>query len=273
MAQISKGDTFTNGEQVTGSRLNQLVDSSVLLVGAITDQPSITANTLESTDTTIVNDAGSLKEATIGDILNSNLPITTSSITGGAGVDIVVTPAATRKLDVAGAFEAESINSVGNTTIGGTLTVTGASTHTGATTLTGGISGDVTISGLATASTVPTAGGHLTNKTYVDGAVSKTANGYVTMPNGLIIQWGTHLTAMANYNVATITFPIAFPTACFTVQLTARAVTAKSSGASGLENGIKLNGTPTTTNFSVYVNWSGSGAGDTIYPTWIAIGH
>lgn len=125
MAQISKGDTFTNGEQVTGARLNQLVDSSTLLVGAITDQPSITANTLEATDTTIVNDAGTLKEATIGDILNSNLPISTSSITGGAGVDITITPAATKKLDVAGAFEAESINSVGNTTVGGNLTVTG----------------------------------------------------------------------------------------------------------------------------------------------------
>jgi hypothetical protein len=131
MAQISKGDTFTNGEQVTGARLNQLVDSSTLLVGAITDQPSITANTLEATDSTIVNDAGTLKEATIGDFLNSNLPITTSSITGGAGVDIIVTPAATRKFDVGGAFEAESINSVGAAAVGGALTVTGASTLTG----------------------------------------------------------------------------------------------------------------------------------------------
>jgi hypothetical protein len=131
MAQISKGDTFTDGEQVTGARLNQLVDSSTLLVGAITDQPSITANTLEATDSTIVNDAGTLKEATIGDILNSNLPISTSSITGGTGVDIVVTPAVGQKVDIAGAVEAESINSVANTTIGGTLTVTGASTLTG----------------------------------------------------------------------------------------------------------------------------------------------
>ena len=92
MAQISKGDTFTDGQQVTGARLNQLVDSSVLLVGAITDQPSITANTLQATDTTIVNDAGVLKEATIGDFLNSNLPVTTSSITAGNTSDIVITP-------------------------------------------------------------------------------------------------------------------------------------------------------------------------------------
>jgi hypothetical protein len=131
MAQISKGDTFVNGEQVDGTRLNQLVDSAQLLVGAITDQPSITANTLEATDTTIVNDAGVLKEATIGDFLNSNLPITTSSINGVTGADIVVAPAAGQKFDVAGAFEANSNNTVGNSTIGGNLTVTGSSTLTG----------------------------------------------------------------------------------------------------------------------------------------------
>ena len=141
MAQISKGDTFTNGEQVTGARLNQLVDSSTLLAGAITEQSNITANTVATGDSILLYDlsATALREANVSDVLGSNLPITTSAITGGAGVDIVVTPAATMKLDVAGAFEAESINSVGNTTIGGTLTVTGASTHTGATTLTGNV--------------------------------------------------------------------------------------------------------------------------------------
>ena len=102
MAQISKGDTFVDGQQVTGTRLNQLVDSSVLLVGAITDQPNITANTLEATDSTIVNDAGVLKEATIGDILNSGLDTTfdvctnettvTSALNGKTNKDINVTP-------------------------------------------------------------------------------------------------------------------------------------------------------------------------------------
>lgn len=131
MAQISKGDTFVDGQQVTGARLNQLVDSSVLLVGAITDQPSITANTLQSTDSTIVNDAGVLKEATIGDFLNSNLPVTTSSVTGGAGVDIVITPAAGQKVDVAGNIEADDVNVTDDLTVGGDLIVTGGSTLTG----------------------------------------------------------------------------------------------------------------------------------------------
>lgn len=139
MAQISKGDTFVDGQQVTGARLNQLVDSSVLLVGAITDQPSITANTLQSTDTTIVNDGGVLKEATIGDFLNSNLPITTSSITGGAGVDIAVTPAAGQKFDVGGAFESTTSNTTGNSTVGGNHTVSGNLLVTGSSTLTGNV--------------------------------------------------------------------------------------------------------------------------------------
>jgi len=131
MAQISKGDTFTDGQQVTGARLNQLVDSSVLLVGAITDQPSITANTLEATDTTIVNDAGVLKEATIGDFLNSNLPISTSSVTGGAGVDIVLTPAAGQKVDIAGNAEVDDLTVTDDLTVSGDLLVTGGSTLTG----------------------------------------------------------------------------------------------------------------------------------------------
>lgn len=146
MAQISKGDTFIDGQQVTGARLNQLVDAGQLLVGAITDQPSITANTLEATDSTIVNDAGTLKESTIGDILNSNLPITTSSITGGASVDITVTPAAGKKMDVGGAFEAESINVIGNSTVGGNQTITGDLT------VTGNIGGNINTAGNITSS-------------------------------------------------------------------------------------------------------------------------
>lgn len=142
MAQISKGDTFTDGQQVTGARLNQLVDSSVLLVGAITDQPSITANTLQATDTTIVNDAGVLKEATIGDFLNSNLPISTSAITGGTGVDLVLTPAAGQKVDVAGNIEADDINVTDDLTVGDDATISGDLVVTGSSTLTGNVIAD-----------------------------------------------------------------------------------------------------------------------------------
>jgi len=93
MAQIQKGDTFTNGQQVDAVRLNQLLDSSALLVGAITEQTTMTPNTVESTDQTIINDGGVLKKTTIGSLLNSNLPVTTSAINGVAGYDIIVAPA------------------------------------------------------------------------------------------------------------------------------------------------------------------------------------
>lgn len=119
MAQIQKGDTFTNGQQVDATRLNQLVDSSVLLVGAITEQTTMTPNTVESTDQTIINDGGVLKKTTAGSLLNSNLPITTSSINGVAGSDIVVAPASGQKFDVNGALEANTINSTGEMTVGG----------------------------------------------------------------------------------------------------------------------------------------------------------
>jgi len=92
MTQISKGDTFIDGQQVTGARLNQLVDASSLLVGAITDQTAVTANTLEATDSTLINDGGLLKKATVGDFLGSGLPVTTSVISAVANKDIVVTP-------------------------------------------------------------------------------------------------------------------------------------------------------------------------------------
>ena len=92
MAQLSKGDTFADGQQLTATRLNQLVDSGQILAGAITEQTAITAGTLEATDATIVSDAGVLKKATIGDVLGSNVPVVTSAITAGANKDVVFTP-------------------------------------------------------------------------------------------------------------------------------------------------------------------------------------
>lgn len=168
MAQISKGDTFTDGEQVTGARLNQLVDSATLSAGAILDQGAMTANTVAATDSVLLYDlsATGLRKPTVGDLLNSNLPVTTSAITGGAGVNVVITPAATYKVDVAGAFEADSINSVGATTVGGTLGVTGALTASTTLTATGAltasstlaVTGTTTLTGAATVGDVTASG-------------------------------------------------------------------------------------------------------------------
>jgi hypothetical protein len=205
MAQISKGDTFVDGQQVTGVRLNQLVDSSTLLLGAVSEQTPVATNSVLATDTTIIGNS-TLKKATIGDILNSNLPVTTSSITGGVGVDIVVTPADTKKFDVAGVFEADSINSVGALTVGGTATVTGTLGITGATTLAGGINGNTTINGdvtigagkTLTLNSAPTANLQAATKAYVDAGSKAGCKAWVKFA-------GATGTISASYNVSSIT--------------------------------------------------------------------
>lgn len=94
MTQILKGDTFADGQQVTGARLNQLVDSAQILVGSITEQVAITAGTVDTADQLNISDtsAAALRKATVGDLLGSNIPVITSSVTAGNGSDIVVTP-------------------------------------------------------------------------------------------------------------------------------------------------------------------------------------
>jgi hypothetical protein len=94
MAQIQKGDTFADGQQVTASRLNQFLDSATVLPNIITDQTNLTANTVATGDSILLYDlsATALREATASDLLNSNIPITTPSVTAGTGSDITLSP-------------------------------------------------------------------------------------------------------------------------------------------------------------------------------------
>lgn len=128
MAQIQAPYTFVTGDQVTAANLNAHTNSAILLPGSITDQPDIAANTVAANDSVALHDlsASTLKEATVGDLLNSGLNITTGAIAGKTGVDLVITPAAGQKVDVAGNLESNDFNAVGNVTIGGNLTITGS---------------------------------------------------------------------------------------------------------------------------------------------------
>lgn len=49
---------------------------------------------------------------------------------------------------------------------------------------------------------------------------SLTTNGYQYLPGGLIMQWGTTSTISPGYGTVTVTFPVAFTTSCFNVQVT-----------------------------------------------------
>jgi hypothetical protein len=127
MAQIQSPETYADGQQVTAARLNNQTNGATLLPGAVTDQPAITAGTVATADGLIIHDdsVSALRKATVGDILGSGLPVITGSVTASAGADLVVTPASTFKLDVAGALEADSLNITGNSTTVGTMTVGG----------------------------------------------------------------------------------------------------------------------------------------------------
>ena len=94
MAQISRGDTFNNGEQVTGGRLNQLVDSATLLNGSITEQDPIAGGIVDASDYICVSDTsvGSLRKTTVSSLFNADIPVVTSSVTAGSSKDVTITP-------------------------------------------------------------------------------------------------------------------------------------------------------------------------------------
>lgn len=77
------------------------------------------------------------------------------------------------------------------------------------------------IQGTTVSSTAPTTGQSLafdgTNWS-PQGAQGISADGYVKLPGGLYLQWGT---ASFSSGGNTVTFPIAFPTACLMVQVSA----------------------------------------------------
>jgi hypothetical protein len=90
-------------------------------------------------------------------------------------------------------------------------------------------------------------------------AKSLTANGYQKIPGGLIIQWGSNSSSSAS-----VTFPIAFPTACLQViySFGYPAGTASAGGYQWLT-------AQSTTGFTTYYDPAGAGGKG----TWIAVGY
>jgi hypothetical protein len=81
MPQISSPESYIDGQQVTATRLNNMVNGAILVPGAITDQTPISGS-VASDDSLVVNDlsASALRKATAGEILGSGIPVVTSSI-------------------------------------------------------------------------------------------------------------------------------------------------------------------------------------------------
>lgn len=97
-----------------------------------------------------------------------------------------------------------------------------------------------------------------------NGLVS--GNGYLILPNGLIFQWGAGPT-IGGGSTANITFPIAFPTAAFTVLVTAQHVTGQHSSTQSM-----VNGTLSTSGFTV-VSGTGTDTDGNAPFNWFAIGN
>lgn len=91
MAQIQKGDTFADGQLVTGARLNQLIDSAILNPEAVTNQTLITAVDLADKFLIYQDSTMSLRSITLSSILEVHFPpITVSQLisTAEGGVNI-----------------------------------------------------------------------------------------------------------------------------------------------------------------------------------------
>ena len=92
------------------------------------------------------------------------------------------------------------------------------------------------------------------------GTPSLGTNGYSRLPNGLLLQWGTSA-SIAQDSSATVTYPVAFSTAVYSVMLTPIGAINTTSG------GTESADTVTITNFVIRHGGDGS---RTFY--WMAIG-
>lgn len=100
---------------------------------------------------------------------------------------------------------------------------------------------------------------------------SLASDGYITLPGGLILQWGNAGTFASNNQSKAITFPLAFPTACLL------ASPLGSSGkpheySLGVDEGASTSaGSVATTGFTIVSRWGLGTNGQDIY--WIAVGY
>lgn len=102
------------------------------------------------------------------------------------------------------------------------------------------------------------------------GTVLKGNNGYTTLPNGLLLQWGTHTRGdNGGENNVWIDFPKRFNSAPFNVQLTR--MTASASGDNS-DGGATLHSS-TASGISVHLStYTGASSGSLRGFTWMAIG-
>jgi len=152
-----------------------------------------------------------------------------------------------------------------NVTAGG-ATVTGTTTLDGALTVSSGgaaVTGNSSVTGtLAVSSTVTAANGTSGTQVVNFGQFPATLNttGTTTLPNGLIMKWGT---GAIFSGVGSVTYATAFPNATLNVQLTI-----SSGSAAATQDALIVGAAVTAAGFPAYGN-----AASTLSFFWLAIGY
>ena len=199
----------------------------------------------------------------------SGIPTSPTASTGNNSLQLATTAFVANSLGTLGTISTQNSDAI--TITGGTITgitdLTVADGGTGSSTLT--LNNVLLGNGASPLQAVApsTIGNVLTSDgiTWVSQALnftkSLTANGYQKLPSGLIMQWGTTASIGTDSSLA-ITFPIAYPTACLTVQ-----VTGKLGSITGGQAYSLGTGTTTTTGFTIYNDSSA------MPTTWFSVGY
>ena len=91
--------------------------------------------------------------------------------------------------------------------------------------------------------------------------ISNSSSGYTKFTNGFILQWGNF--SLGDGGTQNVTFPIAFSTACYAVNVTQ----IYQNGADQYQNGVRCTGFPSTTGVSIRQNTNGTNSF-----FWVALG-
>lgn len=84
MAQLQRGDTFADGQLVTGDRLNKLVDDAIILPPAINGRTELTQGNIQGNEEVLIYDplSGALRKAQVQNLIRSGVAIETNYIEG-----------------------------------------------------------------------------------------------------------------------------------------------------------------------------------------------
>ena len=107
----------------------------------------------------------------------------------------------------------------------------------------------------------------------VNATPGNVSSGWTYLPSGILMQWGsTSGGALAGNAWTLITFPMAFPNACFSISVSPKVITPQPSNAQTTTL-IDLNSTWTAANFYVFNRRTDAGFGYASDCTWFAIGN